>query len=107
MTCQPPRLLVSWVVEFGIQLRNTDAECLLKLAAERYISKHEMSWFQFATICLQHIVFQYHRLLITSQLGSPRGWEEELEAREKEEEEENKDILEESNKETSDGDDQR
>ena len=44
----------------------------------------------------------------TSQLGSPRGWEEELEARKKVEEEENKDILEESNKETvSDGDDQR
>ena len=43
----------------------------------------------------------------TGQLGSPRGWEEELEARKKVEEEENKDILEESNKETSDGDDQR
>ena len=44
----------------------------------------------------------------TSLLGSPRDGEEELGAREKEEGEENKDILEESNKETvSDGDDQR
>ena len=43
-----------------------------------------------------------------SYKNAPRGWEEELEAREKEVEEENKDILEENNKETvSDGDDQR
>ena len=85
----------------------------LKLAAERYISKHEMSWFQFAIIRLQHIVFQYHRLLIAYRAVTQVSWVHQevgrgLEARKKEEEEENKDILEESNKETvSDGDDQR